>query len=44
MNELNTRDTNLIALEINNIKEQTQKIFLLSSIEIGKVQGISKGQ
>ncbi|WP_273123417.1 DUF3102 domain-containing protein [Bacillus weihaiensis] len=36
MNELNTRDTNLIALEINNIKEQTQKIFLLSSIEIGK--------
>lgn len=36
MNELSTRDTNLIALEINNIKEQTQKIFLLSSIEIGK--------
>ncbi|MDM5205347.1 DUF3102 domain-containing protein [Cytobacillus kochii] len=36
MNELSTRDRNLIALEIKNIKEQTQKIFLLSSIEIGK--------
>jgi len=36
MNELNPRDTSLIALEINSIKEQTQKIFLLSSIEIGK--------
>lgn len=36
MNGLITRDTNLIASEINSIKEQTQKIFLLSSIEIGK--------
>lgn len=36
MNEISTRNTDLIALEINNIKEQTQKIFLLSSIEIGK--------
>ncbi|KYD11450.1 hypothetical protein B4102_2178 [Heyndrickxia sporothermodurans] len=36
MNELKARDTGLIALEINSIKEQTQKIFLLSSIEIGK--------
>lgn len=36
MNELNARNTSLIALEINSIKEQTQKIFLLSSIEIGR--------
>ncbi|MCM3603216.1 DUF3102 domain-containing protein [Robertmurraya korlensis] len=37
MNQLTTtRDTSLIASEINSIKEQTQKIFLLSSIEIGK--------
>ncbi|WP_110925912.1 DUF3102 domain-containing protein [Bacillus massiliglaciei] len=36
MNELNNRNSDLIALEINSIKEQTQKIFLLSSIEIGK--------
>lgn len=36
MNELSNRNTSIIALEINNIKEQTQKIFLLNSIEIGK--------
>jgi chromosome segregation ATPase len=36
MNELSNRTTGLIASEINSIKEQTQKIFLLNSIEIGK--------
>ncbi|MCM3113625.1 DUF3102 domain-containing protein [Lederbergia lenta] len=37
MNELSSvRDSKSIAIEINSIKEQTQKVFLISSIEIGK--------
>lgn len=36
MSEIANRNTILIANEINSIKEQTHKIMILSSIEIGK--------
>jgi DNA repair exonuclease SbcCD ATPase subunit len=36
MNELAQRTPVLIAAEINSIKEQTQRMFLLNSIEIGR--------
>ncbi|WFD11994.1 DUF3102 domain-containing protein [Tepidibacter hydrothermalis] len=36
MNEMITRTPNIIATEINNIKEQTRKMVLYNSIEIGR--------
>jgi len=36
MNELNTRTPQIIAAEINGIKDQTRKVALLASIEIGR--------
>jgi myosin heavy subunit len=36
MNELSTRTTHIIAAEINSIKEQTRKMVLYNSIEIGR--------
>ncbi|WNF36426.1 DUF3102 domain-containing protein [Bacillaceae bacterium IKA-2] len=36
MNQVSTRTTEIIAAEINSIKEQTRKMFLYNSIEIGR--------
>ncbi|URJ36578.1 DUF3102 domain-containing protein [Paenibacillus polymyxa] len=36
MTEVSTRTIHIIATEINGIKEQTQRMFLLNSIEIGR--------
>lgn len=36
MNQVSIRTTEVIAIEINSIKEQTKRIFLSASIEIGR--------
>lgn len=36
MNEIITRDASVIATEINTIKEHAQRVFLVSSVQIGK--------
>jgi len=43
MNELSTRTADVIAAEINGIKEQTKTILLCSSIEIGRRLTEAKG-